>query len=88
VTGDQQGVLVHDDVDVARVDPGQVDRHAQLGRLLGAHDVDAWAEAPARYGEAGPVPELGEQLLELGVRALSVVAGRDGDSVPSGLGPE
>ena len=79
---------MHGDVHVAGVDAGQVDCDAQLVGLLGAYDVDARAEAPPRGREAGSVPELVEDLLELGVETLYVVTGRDGNSVPRRFSPK
>src|SRR5207253_3698251 len=75
LTGDEEGALVDDDVHVRRVDPGQIDGHAQLGRLLGAHEVDVRPEPSARRGEPRPVPELREDVLELGMKTPYVVTG-------------
>jgi len=74
-------------VDAARVDAGQVDDHVQLGRVLGAHEVDRRPEAAARDGEAGSVPELAEDIPEVRP-ALDVVAGRHAQSVSRRPGPK
>ena len=82
LAGDHERALVDDDVHVARVDAGEVDDHAQLGRILRADDVDRRPEAAARDGEARAVPELVEEAFELAAGALVVATGHR-DSVPS-----
>ena len=62
---DDEHAFAHDDGDALGVDAGKLDDHRQLVRIVGVVAVDVRAEAAARRAEARPLPEVGEQRLEL-----------------------
>ena len=55
-----------------RVDSRQLDDDRQLARVFGLEAVDGRPEAVPRPREAGHLPEVGEELLDLLLQAVDV----------------
>jgi hypothetical protein len=70
--GDRQLAVGEDDLDRGRVDTGKAGDDDELRRLLGGEAVDRGAEAAPEPGEAGYLPEICEQLLDLPMQAVDV----------------
>jgi hypothetical protein len=51
-------------------------------RLVGVEAVDGGPEAVAQPGEAGHLPQVGEQLLDLALQAVDVASRHAPPSVP------
>src|SRR5581483_11837355 len=89
--GDRAAALAADDdlalgdrdLDVLRVDAGEIDHERHGGRVVGAVVVDVGAEAAAQTGEAGHLPHVGEELLEFALQPVDVALAH-GTSVPPG----
>src|SRR5438128_2896546 len=71
--GDDERLVVGEDPQGLRVDAGELDHHSVLGRVIGANDVHLRPESAAQAGEAGDLPELVDQLLDLALQAVELV---------------
>ena len=70
LSGDGERALADDDREALRVDAGNLDHDGQLGRVVGAVAVDHRPEPAPQPREARHVPEVGEELLDLGLKVL------------------
>ena len=80
LAGDHEQPLADADLDVVGIDAGKLADDGQLGRLLGAVDVDVGPEAGPPVRDPGNPPELGDEPLQV-VRRPLVLSARHADTV-------
>jgi hypothetical protein len=78
---DGERPLGNRDLDRLRVDAGELDDDDELIRVFRDEAVDRGPEPVSQAGEAGHLPEVGEELLDLPLQAVDV-APRHRVSVP------
>jgi hypothetical protein len=81
--GEDEDAFDDGDLDVGRVDAGELDHEIQSRRILGPEDVNARPKACPADAEAG-LAEVGEELLHLGLDAIGVPARRHATIVAVG----
>ena len=74
VAGDHQRLLVDHDLDRLGLDARELDQQIQLVRVVRDVAVDGRPEAVPQTGEAGNLPEVGEELFDLPLQAIDVSA--------------
>lgn len=72
IAGDRQRALLDRELERIAIDAGDLDDDDELGRVLRDEAVDRGPESVPDPGEAGYLPEVGEQLLDLSLQAVDV----------------
>jgi hypothetical protein len=70
---DREDAVDDGDIDLGRVDAGELDHHVNRGRIVGPVGVDARAEA-APLRRQSVLAEVREELLHLGLESVGVPA--------------
>ena len=82
IAGDHQGLLVDHDLDRPRFDAGELDQKVQLVRVVRDVAIDGRPEPVPETGEAGNLPQVGEELFDLPLQAIDVSARHIAQTTP------